>query len=90
MKHINLLETSPVMSFTFSKIDLLKWIHFLITFQFYWDAPVQMNESLRVNCWRIRTRIVAGLNVLTRIQFHLGSSLNAPPALAEDIDFPAS
>lgn len=30
--------------------------------------------------------VLAGLSVLTRIEFHLGSGLDAPPALAEDID----
>lgn len=30
------------------------------------------------------------LSNLTSIRFQLGSGLNAPPALTEDIDFPAS
>jgi len=38
----------------------------------------------------LEKKIFAGKNVLTSVQFQIGSSLDAPPAFAEDIDFPAS
>lgn len=84
-----------------NEINVYKNIYFVCRSQVHISALVFSSFTLQVDLLHIFSLLMNAVfmdlkanrcrqSVLIRIPFQIGPSLNAPPALAEHIDFPAS